>query len=413
MPSVNWTVHVEELGPVRQADINVRPLTLLVGENSTGKSYLATLLWGLAQINSLPLTWQDLNKDDSKLIRDIIKKSDGALTFSQENIDKIISIANKRLLFVKNRFIASIFNNTKITAGTISVQSHNTHRSAILPLANQSELSIFLHALDSIIGHGSLFAEATYLPAARTGFLLTYPYIVRSGIAAIGMGISQQPITLTRPTIEFLQYLSTGTTDNSRFIEEAQALEEALGGSIIQQSQAGFHHYQYRMKGAELGLPMSVVSTMVSELAPIITILKGSRTLPFLVIEEPEAHLHPKIQRILAVVIARLIRKGVCITLTTHSDIFCHQLNNLIKLGSLPEAKRRVLQKKLKLKPTDYLLPEEVSGYGLTLSKDRTHSLVEALRMNPYGLVMPTFNQEIDQLEAQSDALDKAIEATQ
>lgn len=227
------------------------------------------------------------------------------------------------------------------------------------------------------------------------------------------MGISQQPITLTRPTIEFLQYLSTGTTDNSRFIEEAQALEEALGGSIIQQSQAGFHHYQYRMKGAELGLPMSVVSTMVSELAPIITILKGSRTLPFLVIEEPEAHLHPKIQRILAVVIARLIRKGVCITLTTHSDIFCHQLNNLIKLGSLPEAKRRVLQKKLKLKPTDYLLPEEVSGYGLTLSKDRTHSLVEALRMNPYGLVMPTFNQEIDQLEAQSDALDKAIEATQ
>ena len=240
----------------------------------------------------------------------------------------------------------------------------------------------------------------------------TYSYVVIRGIEAVGTGnaiVSRTNLTL--PMVEFLKLLAIGTNEGSRFASEAQALEESLGGEIVKHSQAGFNHYEYRMKGTETTLPMSVVSTVVSELAPIILVLKQSEHLPFLVIEEPEAHLHPKVQRTLAVVIARLIRKGVRVVLTTHGDLFCHQLNNLIKLGSLPEPKRRALQKRFKLKETDYLLPQEVSGYGLTISKDRTHSVVEALKMTPYGLEMPTFNAEIDSLEAQTDALDQALEA--
>ncbi len=38
---------MEGLGRIEHADAEIRPLTLLIGENNSGKSYFATLLWGL------------------------------------------------------------------------------------------------------------------------------------------------------------------------------------------------------------------------------------------------------------------------------------------------------------------------------------------------------------------------------
>jgi hypothetical protein len=334
------------------------------------------------------------------------------------------SVVNPILRKMKTSFLAKLFNSTTVRASSIFLHDSKTnkhHVSTFKPkqrsishYATISEKSKFSYSINNQLDHQK-HSNAIYLPASRTGFILTYQYIVNRSLDAFLSNTDDEVAILrtklTKPTIEFLKLLATGSDEGSHFLSEAQALEESLGGEIVKHSQAGFNQYEYRMKGAETNLPMSIVSTMVSELAPIITVLKSSDKIPFLVIEEPEAHLHPKAQRTLAVVIARLIRKGVRVVLTTHGDLFCHQLNNLIKLGSLPEPKRRALQKRFKLKETDYLLPQEVSGYGLTISKDRTHSVVEALKMTPYGLEMPTFNAEIDSLESQTDALDQAIEA--
>jgi predicted ATPase len=72
-------------------------------------------------------------------------------------------------------------------------------------------------------------------------------------------------------------------------------------------------------------------------------VLRHLERFPVLVLEEPEAHLHPELQRVVAQVVVRLIRKGVCVWITTHSEIFCQQINNFIKLGSLPEEKEHAV----------------------------------------------------------------------
>lgn len=53
---------VKSLGPIRSADIEVRPLTVLVGENNTGKSWLAYSLFGLLRLMAFGPVGRTLHK---------------------------------------------------------------------------------------------------------------------------------------------------------------------------------------------------------------------------------------------------------------------------------------------------------------------------------------------------------------
>ena len=83
---------------------------------------------------------------------------------------------------------------------------------------------------------------------------------------------------------------------------------------------------------------MTRVSSMVSELAPIVLFLRGTISRgDTLIIEEPEAHLHPAAQTQMAVTLARIVRAGVRVVVTTHSDLLLKEIGNLIRKGELDE----------------------------------------------------------------------------
>ena len=70
-----------------------------------------------------------------------------------------------------------------------------------------------------------------------------------------------------------------------------------------------------------------------------------------LIIEEPEAHLHPGAQADMAVILARLVRAGVRVIITTHSDWLLQEISNLTLEGLLAEETDE---------PASWLLPDEV-----------------------------------------------------
>lgn len=45
-----WSVHVKNFGKIEEADVEIAPLTLFVGDNNSGKSYMMTLIYGLLNI---------------------------------------------------------------------------------------------------------------------------------------------------------------------------------------------------------------------------------------------------------------------------------------------------------------------------------------------------------------------------
>jgi AAA15 family ATPase/GTPase len=155
---------------------------------------------------------------------------------------------------------------------------------------------------------------------------------------------------------------------------------------------------------------MSLSSSLVTEVTPIILALRHVRHIPVLILEEPEAHLHPKLQRKLAQVVVRLIRKGLYVWITTHSENFCQQINNFMKLGALDPSRRAEAQQKLGYGEQDYLEFDDVGGYEFKLDETGERSIVTPLKKKERGLVMPTFNKELLALGKEIDFLNEQDE---
>ena len=99
---------------------------------------------------------------------------------------------------------------------------------------------------------------------------------------------------------------------------------------------AGDPEFIYRPQGATEDIRLSRASSMVTELAPVVLLLRGGlEPGDTLIIDEIEAHLHPATQARLAALLARLVRADVRVVITTHSDWLLRELGNLMREGEL------------------------------------------------------------------------------
>lgn len=208
--------------------------------------------------------------------------------------------------------------------------------------------------------------RAYYLPAARGGIMQSHRVIASSLVSrSTRVGLERFPEipTFSGMMADFMQELilykespsSLGENRKSslKYMEQkrrlwrrklgdiADALEqETLNGHIRAKTLSSgiYPDFIYEPFGTKRELRMTRASSMISELAPIVLFLRGA-VLPgdTLIIEEPEAHLHPAAQTQMALTLARLTRVGVQVIVTTHSDWLLKEIGNLIREGELSE----------------------------------------------------------------------------
>ena len=203
-------------------------------------------------------------------------------------------------------------------------------------------------------------------------FFFSHAFIIGSTIAHI---VSIPSCLANKERSDFIASIIDMPEREGSFYPLAKEFEEELiKGEIVVRTPADYLYPEIRYKYQDVEIPLHRASSTVSELAPLFLYLKyiiepGS----ILIIEEPEAHLHPGNQRILAKYLVRLIRNGVYIIITTHSEYLLEQLSNFIMLSKI-EPKKRV--EKYGYDKDDYLERDELAAYVFNLDKTEIGSRI-------------------------------------
>ena len=201
-----------------------------------------------------------------------------------------------------------------------------------------------------------------YLPSARSGIMQSHRIIASSLVkqaTQAGVKRSSQFPTMSGVIADFMEKIILYEENTEfEFDEEMKYLAETLesdvlaGQILLKLTPSGYPDFYYRPHGIEEDIHLSQTSSMVSELAPLVLFLR-SLVHPgdMLIIDEPEAHLHPGAQADMAVILSCLVRAGVRVIITTHSDWLLQEISNLTLEGLLEEETDE---------PASWLLPEEV-----------------------------------------------------
>lgn len=239
-----------------------------------------------------------------------------------------------------------------------------------------------------------------YLPAGRSGILHGHRELTSKIVQNTAFGGSESVHTpkLTGLVSNFISDMILVENKPGPLYDLAEDLEKDLfHGSIKLHSTVknSLKQIVYHSKYGKT--PLHRASSTISEIVPLSMYLKYIvRRGSLLIIEEPEAHLHPDNQLILAKYIVRMIRAGLGVLVTTHSVFLLEQLGKFMLASKLqPNIRKRLGYK-------DYLLPEEVSPYVFVRDGDEHHRIVPVETDDEVGISQEEFVKISEQLHLES-----------
>ena len=229
---------------------------------------------------------------------------------------------------------------------------------------------------------GSLRLPAFFLPADRTGVMRAHGTMVGNLIGnapTIGPRRAVHVPVLSGVLADFLEQIvevdrtTLGRGDSLRDIG-AQIEEAILGGtvSVKRLARTGYPNFMYRPMEWEEELHMANASSMVSELAPVVLYLRHLLAPGhLLIIEEPESSLHPAMQVELIRQLAAVVRAGVRVIVTTHSEWVLEELANIVRRSALSDDRGK------EVACSEVALSPDKVGAWLFKSKHRAKGSVE------------------------------------
>lgn len=187
---------------------------------------------------------------------------------------------------------------------------------------------------------------------------------------------------------------------------------DIIGGDYITGSDDTVHFIPSRKKSLRLAMDES--SSAVRSLLDLGFYLRHSAEPgDLLMVDEPELNLHPENQRRIARLFARLVKIGIKVFITTHSDYIVKELNTLIMLNhDKPNLKR--LAREEGYEKSELLAPEDVRVYvaeealvRLSTNKRRTrcHTFVEAKIDPMLGIEAHSFDETIKRMNEVQEAI--------
>ena len=408
MERKNLRLAVKNFGPIREGEVEFKPLTVFIGPNNSGKSYMATLLYAMTRAltggvgtghgalfsttdmqafypNEISDTDRKALDEWRQTLSDISTEPDkGLISKAQPAFQKIFYTGVERIEVDIQKALRDYFGSyylvNLISRGSdqargfsIDLFGQGNHeafvnireradksyskidgqkiipRPVALEILNAGAVPRQLHPYPSM-GVSLLWrrglaylgmprGRAIYLPSGRSGLLHVWQLTASIAVGMLGWHMGGRDFEIppfSAVARDFTQQLinlqprTQGIGHPSPFSHAITLMEdEILRGTVNIRMSKNVPTMSY--ESDTLQLPIQRVSSMISELAPIHLwvshLLEEGDTL---IIDEPEAHLHPENQRLIAQVLVRLMNAGVRVVCATHSSLILHQLSNHI-----------------------------------------------------------------------------------
>lgn len=404
------TLKIQQLGAIRDSVVELSRVMLFSGESGLGKSYLAmlchyfyALLLDSERLNRFIID-QGWNFND---MRPNFKGKGTALVFRKNELEKwMAQDAMRYLSYMLNHDLMQ-GNLHVVLPVSLSDQIPVQFEEELVGIQNNEEVYTKLTAFGITlrVKEESLGEESPFAFLLRVGlmeFLFDDFMALRNAYVfppSRGPMMTEDIRPLTGLYEQFkndLQQFSRIPPHPERVDKDLISLfQRVLEGSVSR----NLDTYQYSFRGQEI--PISAAAASIREIAPLALLVERtdiSRSV--MMIEEPEAHLHPLKQRTMADITSVMCRGGATMQITTHSDYYLRRINELMLLYRLHQKCNNDdefvdLCKQIPIDPRLELNPAFVSAYLLERQADGTS---RAIRQSlDDGVPFASFSQAIEE----------------
>ena len=438
-------IKLKNLGILKHAEFSLGDLTLICGENNTGKTYAAYALHSFLHDWHKHISFPVSDDHVQRLLTNIVIKID--LAEYVEMADQMLAEACKRYtdqldtIFAarEGRFRNSEF---RVQTGALNdifdkeyegtIEVHKLPAFHYFKKKESEELAVYRSmsmvygedvgafavedAIRSIVGN-VIFSDSLPTPfissVERTGaaiFRRELDFAARNRPSErIGRTGQRYPLPVDA-NVDFVRELEYVARRQSFIAKEHPEVladfADIIGGeyTITQDDQL-----YYTPKGTRLKLTMVESSSAVRSLLHLgfylrHVVQKGE----LLMVDEPELNLHPANQRRIARLFAHLVNLGIKVFITTHSDYIVKELNTLIMLKCRKPHLEEIAKKNGYDQDTEAINANQVKVY--TAKEDfiplqegqkrrrKGYMFVEANVDRELGIKAPSFDDTINKM---------------
>lgn len=393
-------IYVKDFGPVREADMELGKLTILMGPNNTGKTYTTLLILLLDEFLKLLPLFTPFMKLREAVLKEFFKLPlSGIFTklYSVKEPKELIRRGADKALI---RFLLK--ETESLSSNVYAVEFLIDKSGTILPK---------LHGLEALSNRNVIFQphRIIYVPAERAGIMRTYKQLLRLHLetswfdipprlrkrVAKMVGDKVHLPGVVGVLLDHILSIEKFTLDERMKAYIGPALdileEEVLRGRIEMSEDLSVMYYE---REVERPIDLINASSMVSEISAIYILAGMLSKYDWMIIEEPESHVHPRGQMGLARFMAMLARNGVNVVATTHSDLIALKLAQMVGLAGLrPE--QRVL---LGYKENEYLEKQDLALYFM--EQTESGSVSRRIDVSDTGELsdLPTYSRVIEEM---------------
>ena len=463
------TFTFRNVGPVKNAEMELGDLTIIAGRNNTGKTYLVYTLYGFLAMWD---TWPGVAAEGrepaahgtpgrrsivERIVKQIMERGRAvveaapdfpasergtvmqALTrsFSRDALSGVFSSppeafkgASIRIDLHRGR--PKDLQSVKVDVrqgGTLSMKYGGNNLVVTADLPGTKDVHELLHHVTRLYLR-FLFPELPSNPfvlsAERFGISLFYRELdfTKNQLVDLLQKMGDRkntdsyfPFSVLDQTVSRYALPIKHNIDYTRSVSDIRKQRSELYGEglfkDIKESMGGYYtasndgiEFRSTARGERrFVIPLHRASSSARGLSDLYFFLRHeARRDHLLIIDEPESHLDTANQVFLARLLARMVRAGLKVLVTTHSDYLVKEINNLIMLNSTFASKAQVIRK-LNYGKKDFINPERIRAY---VARDQG---LHKCAIDEFGIDMPNFDETIDEINRVANELSSRLEA--